>query len=57
MAVDLKLFEASLSGFIGVGSYPSWRNVDLTTAGGGTGLTKGVSDDRSFETESECEHG
>ena len=33
------------------------ENADLTTAKSGTGLTKGVSDDRSFETESECEHG
>lgn len=32
-------------------------NVDLTTAKSGTRLAKGVSDDRNFETESECEHG
>ena len=27
------------------------ENVDLTTAKGGTGLAKGASDDRNFETE------
>jgi hypothetical protein len=32
------------------------ENVDLMTAKS-TGLAKGVSDDRNFETESECEHG
>ena len=57
MAVDLKIVRSKPVGLHRCRELSFMENADLTTAKSGTGLTKGVSDDRSFETESECEHG